>query len=333
MHISKNFYRLIKEAENSILAHSMLEKGDRVLLGLSGGPDSIALFKVLSHLSGKMGFALLAAHVNYGLRGEDSDLDEALALQTAAGAGIPFFLKKAAIRGDSFSREGESLQALARKIRFDFFAATAQKEGITKVALAHNKNDQAETIIYNFLRGSGPRGLRGMTPVSKVGPLTLIRPFLGVTRSGIMAYLDGEGVFYRIDRTNGENKYFRNRIRNRLLPFIKKEFGLDVSGSLSGMGEVLGEENNYLEEMVKAIYNNLNIRDVLDWVALEPYPEALRRRIIYEFLCLRCPDVYLTAGKILSSSGCMRKGRGTSLIDLKEAVRARISYEIGRAHV
>ena len=151
MHISKPFYSIINETEKLILAHAMLEKNDRVLLGLSGGPDSTALFNVLVHLSAKMGFSLAAAHVNYRLRGEDSDLDEEQAAGAAKNAGIPFYTMRAQIKDGAPG----SLQALARKIRFDYFAEIAEKEGITKVALAHNKNDQAETIAYNFLRGSG----------------------------------------------------------------------------------------------------------------------------------------------------------------------------------
>lgn len=190
------------------------EAGEPVLAAVSGGVDSVVLCDLLAKC--KIDFAI--AHVNYGLRGEESDGDENFVAGLAKKLNVPFYLERC--NEKTFSNSGEnSIQAAARKIRYAFFETACRQHGYTKIATAHHKDDSIETALLNFARGTGVKGLTGISPVKN----NLIRPMLFTTREEIIAYANENKLQWREDSSNESDKYTRNRFRHHLLPWLMSE--------------------------------------------------------------------------------------------------------------
>jgi tRNA(Ile)-lysidine synthase len=197
---------------------SLLRDGQRVVVGVSGGIDSVVLVHVLRDL----GYDIVMAHVNYGLRGEESDDDEAFVRDLALGLGREPEVMGADARGRA-KADGYSVQAAARAIRYEHFVDVANKVGARSVAVAHHAEDQAETVLMNLLRGSGPEGLAGMRVERSLAPgIRLVRPMLFARRSDIEAFAADRGLKWREDESNLSDKYRRGRFRHQILPQIQQ---------------------------------------------------------------------------------------------------------------
>ncbi|HLT45995.1 MAG TPA: tRNA lysidine(34) synthetase TilS [Rubricoccaceae bacterium] len=204
-----------------------LAPGARLVVGASGGLDSTVLLRLL-HAAG---FAVVAAHVNYGLRGVESEADEAFVRALAAELGVPCRVRRVALP------EGENRQDAARRARYAFFEEVARAEGAAAVAVAHHQDDQAETVLLHLLRGTGPRGLAGMPaerPIRRGSPVRLIRPLLDVPRAEVEALARREGWAWREDASNQSVSYRRNRLRRRILPELEAAFGPGVAARIAG---------------------------------------------------------------------------------------------------
>jgi len=210
-----------------------------MLVALSGGPDSVALLHLINAVSVEMGFRIAAAHVNYGLRGEESHEDERFCRELCKQLGVKLHIKKVSL---SALKSGTNLQAEARKIRYRFLGEIGAKHQLTWIATGHNKTDNIETILMNLCRGAGTFGLSGIEPVSG----KLIRPLLDFTREEIIAYLQQNHLPYRVDRSNLEGKYTRNKVRQQLLPVVVKIFGDRAIGSIARAGQILAQQEHYL---------------------------------------------------------------------------------------
>ena len=217
----------------------MLEKEDRVIVGVSGGADSVCLLFVLSKLREEIPIELIVVHVNHGLRGEEADRDEAYVKELCEKLEIPFvsYLKNVELIAKN---RKQSTEEAGREVRRACFAEMMKHYGGNKIALAHHMNDNAETLLMNLARGTGLRGLGGMKPVQGV----YIRPLLCVTREEIEAYLNKEGISFCEDVTNGTDMYTRNRIRNHVIPYLQQEVN---SAALLHMGETM-EQLRVVEE-------------------------------------------------------------------------------------
>ncbi|MBN2567877.1 MAG: tRNA lysidine(34) synthetase TilS [Deltaproteobacteria bacterium] len=231
---------------------SMLHWGDRICVAVSGGPDSVALLRFLYLLSGKYSLHLIVAHLNHGLRGNESERDEIFVKQLCESMEIPVKSRNVSIT-EIRKIEGGSIEDIGRRERYKFFKELSQKEGLNKIALGHNLNDQAETIVMRFLRGSGSEGLKGMLPVREG---RYIRPFLEVTRNEIVAFLDKEGVQYVTDSSNRDSAYLRNRIRTDLIPALRNSYNNRLMENLCQMADILREEDDYFEKEVAGILKN-----------------------------------------------------------------------------
>ena len=199
----------------------LFDRGETVLIGFSGGADSVCLVHFLRHLAGKKHFQIIAVHVHHGLRGKAADQDAAFCRQLCKKWGVPFVLKKKAVRALA-KKLDLSMEHAARKARYEAFAQVARQTGATKLALGHHIDDQAETVLLNLLRGTQPEGLCGI-PLRRAlnKQVEIVRPLLCVTRAEVEEYLKENKLTFVTDETNLDDAYRRNWVRHQLLPFLQ----------------------------------------------------------------------------------------------------------------
>lgn len=276
-----------------IREHDLLAPGQAVVVGLSGGVDSMGLAALLHRL----GYAVTAAHVNYGLRGAASDADEELVRTWCAAHDPPVPLH--VTRCDPTAQAaaaGRSLQAVARDQRYAFMARCAEAAGIDRVAVAHHRDDQAETVLLNLVRGSGLEGLAGMAPRRPLteGAVTLVRPLLAASRADIEAYADAAAVPWRPDASNASLAYDRNAMRHRVLPVMEEQF----EGAADRIARAAALVRAYRADTVEPTLaahmarcaQPLDDGGLLKLDALRTLPAVWRRRVILEALRRWLPE-------------------------------------------
>lgn len=256
--------------------------GQRYLVALSGGRDSMALM----HFLNVAGYRdLVLCHVNHCLRGEESDGDEVLVKETGEAMGIRVFSTRIEVKAIAEKRK-LSIETAAREVRYSWFAEVARKEKCCRVVTAHHSEDQVETVLINFFRGSGSRGISGMKCHSHRDvdgvELELFRPLLAVERERIDKYIEVNGIAFREDSSNAEAFALRNRVRHRLLPEVESIFGRNVRGAVLRAAELSRRD----EAWMQANLDNLSVKmsKGLDVKRLRELPEALRDRCINEWL-------------------------------------------------
>ncbi|MFH1245053.1 MAG: tRNA lysidine(34) synthetase TilS [Candidatus Omnitrophota bacterium] len=244
---------LLEKIEGTIRKFNMLTPGDRVLIALSGGPDSVALAYLLKKMEKKWRLYLHLAHLNHMLR-KDAGLDAEFARKIAKRLCLPLSYEEVCVR--DFAREEKlSVEEAARKARYNFLSCAARKNSLSKIALGHQEDDQAETILMRFLRGSGLSGLRGMPVTRKMEDCLIIRPLMEVSRKEILRFLSAKKITYRIDSSNLEDVYCRNKIRNKLIPYLEKEFNPRIKETLVTLSENVAEDFDFLEEAGKKSFS------------------------------------------------------------------------------
>ena len=237
--------------------NKLIKSGDRILVALSGGPDSICLLNILFELKEELNIDIGAAHINHLLRGEDAFKDEEYVIKICKEIGIPYFLTRVDI--NNYSKEHKLSSELAgRQVRYDFFEEIMKKEGYNKIATAHNANDQAETILFRLMRGTGLEGLGGIK-ASRDGKI--IRPILCLSRQEIEEYIELKNLKPRIDKTNFEKIYNRNKIRLDILPYMKENFNEDIIQTLNRMSVLLQKDNEFLEKLALNSYKKYCIEE------------------------------------------------------------------------
>jgi len=224
-------------------------RGSRVLVGVSGGADSVALLRGLCELRDEQQLKIIAAHLNHQLRGERSRDDATWVEALCAQFGVRLILESHNI-AETAARRGHGLEETARQQRYEFLSLAAGRENCAHVAVAHTANDQAETILHHVLRGTGIAGLSGMSAMRPLGDaLQLVRPLLDVTRADVETYLKGIGQDFRIDDSNAEQSFTRNRIRHSLLPSLKREFNPQVEQALLRLGRQAADVRTMMDEL------------------------------------------------------------------------------------
>ncbi len=223
----------------------MVNPGEKILVGLSGGADSVCLFYVLLALQKSLSFSMEAVHVNHMLR-ETAERDELFVKQICEEEGIPLHRKHVDVTRLA-KQQGLSFEEAGRNARYDFFAETMQHTGATRIAVAHHMDDRAETILFHLCRGTGVDGLGGIRPVRE----QVIRPLLCVDRMQIEAYLSELGKTYMTDETNADNQYSRNRIRNEVLPILEQVCS-GAGRHTAETGELMTQISEYLKVQVRA---------------------------------------------------------------------------------
>lgn len=221
--------------------NKLLMQGDRVLVALSGGADSVALLAVILSLKECYDLEVAAVHINHGLRGDEAERDAQFCVQLAERFGVYLHLYRADVR--LFAKERKlGIEAAAREVRYNEFERLCREKGYTKIAVAHHAGDNAETVLMHLLRGSGIDGLRGILPQRG----NIIRPLLSVTREEIEAFLQENELTYVTDSTNLETEFLRNRIRHGLLKDIETKYNPNFINTLSEMSQLLTQESLYL---------------------------------------------------------------------------------------
>lgn len=243
-------YKLVK---NNILDNNLINQGDNVLIGFSGGPDSIFLFHNLRLLKEILSFNLYASHINHMYRGEDADHDENFVRTICEKYGIELFVKRK--NASDYANELKVTEEEAGRIlRYDFFRENLEEVGGGKIAVAHNLNDQAETVLQRIIRGTGIDGLGAMSYEKQ----NLIRPILNIQRCEIEKYLYQNNYDFCTDKTNSQAIYGRNKIRLNLIPYLEKEFNSNIQNTLFRMSKVMEKDSKIIEK-----YINLKFLDVL----------------------------------------------------------------------
>lgn len=268
---------MILEKVNKIIkASNLFNKGDRVVVGVSGGPDSLALLYLLNGIKNNLGLKLYVAHLDHMLR-KDSFKDAEFVKTLAQKLALPVAIGRINVK--RLAKKG-SIEEIARNARLRFLFSVAKKNKARKIALAHNLDDQAETVLMRILRGTGLYGLAGILPKRKICGFEIVRPLIEVNRQEIDAFLRREKISARIDPSNCEDIYFRNKIRNKLLPLLEKEYSGNIKELLANLGRSSGLDYDYLEKEAKA--KSKGMRKRLNTAKLLKMHPALRRMIIRE---------------------------------------------------
>lgn len=239
---------------HTIQKYELIKQGDRVVVGVSGGPDSIALLSVLFQLKDKLNFSIFVAHINHMIR-QEADSETAYVQQVCNQLEIPCFVKKIdAIEQAKKWKMGT--EEAGRNIRYAFFEEVANQVGANKIATAHNAKDNAETILMNLLRGSGTSGLKG---IEKSREDKFIRPIIECTRDEIEMYCQEHQLDPKYDKTNQDNTYTRNKIRNVLIPYLEREFNPNIVEVLNRLSTIATAEDAFFHKIVENEYQKLLI--------------------------------------------------------------------------
>ena len=241
-----------EKIKQTIKKNNLINCNDKIVIGVSGGPDSMCLLHVLNKLKNELNFSIIVSHINHMIRKEAEEETEYVK-KYCKNNNIECFVKKIDVLQEaSICKIGA--EEAGRKIRYEFFDEVLLKTGSNKIATAHNANDNAETILMNLMRGSGISGLKG---IDFIRDNKIIRPLLECSRDEIEEYCKSEKLNPKFDKSNKENNYTRNKIRNLLIPFIKEEFNPNIIESLNRLSDIAKEENNYWNRIIKTEYNKI----------------------------------------------------------------------------
>lgn len=274
-----NSIELLKKAKRTIKKYSMLYGKERVLIGLSGGPDSVCLLHVLHALKDNLRLDLHALYIDHGLRPEEVPLEIKFCENLCENLKVPFITKSIDVKSYAQS-QGMNRQEAARALRYMVFEETAYKINAQRIALGHTADDQAETLLMRLFRGSGPTGLSAIPPIRGI----IIRPLIEIERAEIERFLEEEKIDFIVDSSNLRKDYLRNKIRSSLIPMLK-EYNPAIIDTLSRTAAIFREENNYLDiivmkTMMRLISRKTDARIEFFLSPVEVMDKVLLRRVL-----------------------------------------------------
>ena len=283
---------------DTIKKYNLIQNGDKIVLGVSGGPDSISMLDILNKVKdeNEIEFNIVVVHINHMIR-EEAVEDEQYVRNYCKTHDIDCYVKRVDVLKIADSNKIGTEEA-GRKVRYDFFKEIAEKTGSNKIGIAHSKNDKVETIIMHLLRGSGISGLKGIEPIRD---RMYIRPLIECTRDEIEQYCEENGLQPRIDKTNFENEYTRNKIRNIVIPYIKKEFNANIIETIDRLSEVATDESDYMDKVSKEIYKKILIEKTSKQIILKLKDFNEQEKVIKNRLIL------LTVKQLMGSSQGIEK--------------------------
>lgn len=254
---------IILKVKNNIIENQMIKNNDKIVLAISGGPDSIAMLDILTILKPILNneygidYEIVIAHVNHMIR-EESEYEKEYVENMANQSNIPFYYLKKDVE-NAAKKLKMSVEACGRKVRYDFFNSVMKESNCNKIAVAHNLNDDVETIILNFIRGCAIKGLTGMSYIKD----EIIRPLLNISKKEILKYTQMKELNPCFDKTNELDIYTRNRVRLNLIPMLEKEYNQNVVMNIIRMKNILSKDENFLQEYTNNIIDKciLNINE------------------------------------------------------------------------
>ena len=301
---------LFREILNINKKYNLIESNDIIVVGFSGGPDSVFLVEMLKKLQHFFNFKIYLVHINHLLRGEDADSDENFSFEYAKKNNLEIFIKRIPVK--EIAKEiGKTLEEVGREERYKFFSEIYEKVRATKIATAHNKDDQIETFLFRLIRGTSLQGLEGI----KIKNNNVIRPISEIYKKDILEYLNKNEIQYKIDKTNFENEFTRNSIRLDLIPFIEERYNIKFKDKIFSLIKEIRENNQN---------NSLNLSDYTDSenrIILE------KTKFLSNFdkknllsLFLNKKNIEVNRNKINEISSLI-KNNGTKKIDLDKSYR------------
>lgn len=255
--------------------YCMFSPGDLVVVAVSGGPDSVAMLHALYAQSSEFEISLHVAHINHGIRGEASDTDEEFVLKLAHQFGLPCTTERVNVPSmRAAMKMGE--EEAARELRYKFLQQTCSDLHAHKIAVAHNANDRAESVLLNIIRGSGTAGLRSIRPVRG----SIVRPLIAASRREIIAYIEEHSLPFRIDESNLDTSYARNRIRHELIPLLEEAYNPRVLDAMNRLADIALPEDEYLTRATASALRSVRLGNALDAGLVQQLPLAIQRRLI-----------------------------------------------------
>jgi len=266
--------------KKKMIERRLVKKNESLLLGLSGGPDSIAMFHLFVSLQAEFKLNLVACHFNHCLR-DEADQEEEFVKNTCKDIGIRLISEKKEVK--KFF-DGDSLEQTARNLRYDFFLKCSRETKIKKLALAHHKDDLAETVLMRIVRGAGLKGLRGFLPVTQYKKLTIIRPLIDLRKSDILQWLKDRHFKFCVDQSNFSEEFLRNRVRLKLIPLLE-ELNPSIVDSLSGLAQTIATDYEFIEKaahdaLQKIVRRQSHNRVELDLKALSLLGDAMFNNVL-----------------------------------------------------
>lgn len=286
---------------HTINKFNLIKKGDSIVVGVSGGPDSICLLKLLNDFKKKLDIKIYVSHINHMIR-KEADEETEYVMNFCKKIGIECFVKK--INIIDFAKKNKiGTEEAGRKARYEFFEEVMNKTNSNKIATAHNLNDNVETVLMNLIRGTGTSGLKGIEPIRNG---KYIRPIIECERKDIEKYCEINKLEPRFDETNNENIYTRNKIRNSLIPYIKEEFNPNIVSSINRLSEIAKAENEYIEKNAANIFEGLVIEeqtDILENLVMKSKSEiqenSVMKNKLEKFECLEIEEKGVENKKIV----------------------------------
>lgn len=302
---------------NTIKKYELIENGNTIVIGVSGGPDSMALLNLLLTLkkNKKLSYEIIVAHINHGIRAEAEE--ETIYVENFCKKnGIPCYIKRENVVKLA-KKQKIGTEEAGRKLRYSFFEEVAEKVNAQKIATAHSANDNAETVLMNIMRGTGTFGLKGIEAKRNN---RYIRPLIECTRKEIETYCEEKKLAPKQDKTNSENIYTRNKVRNILLPLLEEKFNPNIVTSLNRLSQIAKEENEYLCKQVEKAYSEVLVKESLGEKAIEGIHSIqldlkkfnMQEKVIKNRLVL------YTINKLLETSQNIEKIHITDIIKLCE---------------
>ena len=267
-----------EEVLETIKKYNMIENGEKIVLAVSGGPDSICMLDILNDIKNDetidINFEIVVAHVNHMIR-KEAEEDEKYVKKYCEEKQIEFYSKSIDVQKMANNNK-IGIEEAGRKARYDFFDEILERTNAQKIAIAHNKNDKVETVLMHILRGSGINGLKGIE--AKRGKY--IRPLIECERNEIEEYCTEKNLQPRIDKTNFENEYTRNKVRNLLIPYIQKEFNPNLIKTIDRLSNLVAEEEKYMDKQVEKVYKEMLISESENEIQLRLKTFNIQEKVI-----------------------------------------------------
>ncbi len=315
---------MLEKVKTTIKKHNMISSGDRIVVGFSGGPDSLCLLNILLELKDEYNLFICAAHINHLIRGDEAKRDEDFARKFCEINNIDFFLKTEDVNSLAKKMKMSSEEA-GRKVRYDFFNEVSSKVSANKIALAHNLNDNGETIIMRILRGTSLSGLSGIAPKRE----NIIRPLIDCSRKEIESYCMKHNLNPVIDSTNLEEVYTRNKIRLNIIPYIENNFNKNILKNLHYNSNIVRDEENLINYYSKQEVLNITVKNGYNIERFNNLHIAMRRRVLRNIIKEKIGNLNGIEYKHIETIiDFLKNPKSGKKIDIKKGLVLAIDYDV-----